>query len=133
MVGCEYLKRTNYVRDSINNNIYNRKTKKMYKKPTFNKTSIAVNTAVEGEPIESKVERITQNKEPIKDGAPLIYTERKDGVLPEYDIRTDRFEVAVDAMDKVARDKTAKREARHKKKDEKERGEVEKSPATPEP
>lgn len=32
---------------------------------------------------------------------PTIYTEKKDGVLPEYDIRTDRFEVALDAMDKI--------------------------------
>lgn len=52
--------------------------------------------------------------EPIKDGAPLVYTERKDGVRPEFDPRTDRFELAVDAMDKVTRDKLAKREARMK-------------------
>lgn len=26
---------------------------------------------------------------------------KKDGVQPEFDIRTDRFEVAVDAMDKI--------------------------------
>ena len=34
------------------------------------------------ESLEHKVKRILNNKEPIKDGAPLIYTERKDGVLP---------------------------------------------------
>ena len=28
-------------------------------------------------------------------------TEKKDGVQPEYDIRTDRFEVAIDALDKI--------------------------------
>ena len=55
----------------------------------------------EGETIETKVNRIINNGEPIKDGEPIIYTERKDGVLPEYDIRTDRFEVAIDAMDKI--------------------------------
>ena len=27
--------------------------------------------------------------------------ERKDGVQPEFDIRTDRFEVAIDAIDKI--------------------------------
>ena len=32
---------------------------------------------------------------------PTIYTEKKDGVQPEYDIRTDRFEVAIDAIDKI--------------------------------
>ena len=41
-----------------------------------------------GESIETKVNRIVNNGEPITDGAPIIYTERKDGVLPEYDIRT---------------------------------------------
>ena len=50
------------------------------------------------------------NKEPITDGAPIIYTERKDGVLPEYDIRTDRWDIAIDAMDKVNMDRFAKRE-----------------------
>ena len=31
----------------------------------------------EGETIETKVNRIVNNGEPIKDGAPIIYTERK--------------------------------------------------------
>ena len=78
------------------------------------KTSLQVNTSYIGERIEEKIERIMNNKEPISDGAPLIYTERKDGVQPEYDIRTDRFEVAIDAMDKVAADHRAKRESRMK-------------------
>ena len=54
------------------------------------------------------------NGEPISDGAPVIYTERKDGVLPEYNIRTDRMEIAVEGMDKVAKSHTAKREERMK-------------------
>ena len=48
----------------------------------------------EGELIEEKVARLTQEKSPINDGAPIIYTERKDGVLPAYDIRTDRWKIA---------------------------------------
>ena len=32
---------------------------------------------------------------------PTIYTEKKDGVQPEFDIRTDRFEIAIDAIDKI--------------------------------
>ncbi|MEM1986717.1 MAG: hypothetical protein QXQ24_08275 [Nitrososphaeria archaeon] len=63
----------------------------------------------EGESIETKVNRILINKEPITDGAPLIYTKRQDGVLPGYNIRTDRFEVAIDAMDKVSKSKLSKR------------------------
>jgi len=83
----------------------------MYKKNIdYSKGGFKVNQTTEGETIEQKVERVTINKEPIKDGAPLIYTERKDGVQAGYDIRTDRFEVALDAMDYVARSVQAKRE-----------------------
>lgn len=66
----------------------------------------------EGETIEQKMRRAMDNKEPIKDGAPLIYTERKEGVRPEFNPRTDRFEIAVDAMDKVTKSKLAKRSAK---------------------
>lgn len=90
----------------------------MYKKTKGGKTNIRYNESTQGETIEQKVERVTQNKEPIKDGAPIIYTAREEGVLPEYDIRTDRWEVANEAMGKVAKMKIAERENRHKKKDE---------------
>lgn len=55
----------------------------------------------EAESIETKVARILQNKEPITDGAPIIFTEKKDGVLPAYNIRTDRFDIAIEAKDKI--------------------------------
>lgn len=55
----------------------------------------------EGEFIEEKVRRITENGEPIEDSAPIIYTERKDGVNPAYDIRTDRWDIALEAMNTV--------------------------------
>jgi len=86
----------------------------MYKIPKFNKTNITINQSIEGETIEQKIERITSNKEPITDGAPLIYTDRKDGVQAGYNIRTDRFEVAIDAMDIVTKSALAKREQRAK-------------------
>ena len=31
----------------------------------------------------------------------MIYTEKSKGVIPEYDIRTDRFEIAQAAMEKL--------------------------------
>lgn len=61
-----------------------------------------------GEAIEDKVCRITENNEPITDGAPIIYTNRDDGVLPAYNIRTDRWEVAQQAMDAVNQANLAK-------------------------
>ncbi len=84
----------------------------MYKKTKANKTSLRVNKSYEGESIEHKINRIVNNKEPIKDGAPLIYTDRKDGVKAEYDIRTDRFEVALEAMGAVDKTYKAQREQR---------------------
>ena len=62
----------------------------------------------EGESIENKVRRITENNEPITDGAPIIYTNRDDGVLPAYNIRTDRWEIAQAAMDAVNQANLAK-------------------------
>lgn len=62
----------------------------------------------EGESIENKVRRITENNEPITDGAPIIYTNRDDGVLPAYNIRTDRWEVAQAAMEAVNQANLAK-------------------------
>jgi hypothetical protein len=73
-------------------------------------TSLEINEGYEGEMLETKVERIMTLNEPITDGAPLIYTRRSDGVGPEYNIRTDRFDVAIDAMDKVAKSYTARRD-----------------------
>lgn len=83
-----------------------------------NKTKLNINKSVEGETIEQKCERIESNKEPITDGAPIIYTERGSGVAPEYNIRTDRFEIALEAMDTVSRAETAKRKSYTEKKEE---------------
>lgn len=63
----------------------------------------------EGEYLEEKVERITQQNEPIKDGAPIIFTEKKMGVLPAYNPRTDRFDLAIEGMQKAEALKVAKR------------------------
>ena len=52
------------------------------------------------------------NNEPITDGAPLIYADREEGVAPAYDIRTDRFELAVEATDYVTKSHLAQREQR---------------------
>lgn len=61
------------------------------------------NLTYEAEPREVKLRKIINGEASnMEDGVfPTIYTEKKDGVRPEYDIRTDRFEVAIDAMDKI--------------------------------
>lgn len=85
-----------------------------YKFKRAKKSAMKSVETVEGETIEQKIERIVQNKEPIKDGAPEIYTERKDGVIAAYNIRADRWEIAADAMDKVQASIQAKREERQR-------------------
>lgn len=85
----------------------------MYNQIHPNPTGFTINESVEGETMETKVERILNNQEPIQDTGPTIYTAREDGVIPEYNIRTDRFDLALDAMDKVSKDKIAKRLAFH--------------------
>lgn len=61
------------------------------------------NLVYQAEPREVKLRKIISGESSnMEDGVfPTIYTEKKDGVLPEYDIRTDRFEVALDAIDKI--------------------------------
>lgn len=61
------------------------------------------NLTYQAEPREVKLRKIINGESNnMEDGVfPTIYTEKKDGVLPEHDIRTDRFEVAIDAIDKI--------------------------------
>lgn len=73
------------------------------KKVGINYRSKLETTLVEGERLELKIDRMTQNNEPIGDSAPLIYTPRKDGVIAAYDIRTDKWDIALEAMEKVNR------------------------------
>jgi len=92
-----------------------------YKTVKYGKSALENIPKYEGESIEQKLERILSNKEPITDSAPEIYTERKDGVGAQYNVRTDRFELAAEAMDLVQKNTQAKRDAKaEKRKDEKE-------------
>lgn len=61
------------------------------------------NLTYEAEPREVKLRKIISGETSnMEDGVfPTIYTEKKDGVMPEHDIRTDRFEIAIDAIDKI--------------------------------
>lgn len=74
----------------------------------FRKTNFNVNESVEGRSIEDKMRETTMNGQPIESAAPLLYTDKKAGVLPEYDIRTDRWSIAQATVDKVVRSQIAK-------------------------
>lgn len=73
----------------------------------------------EGETIETRVARMTQNKEPITDSSPTLYTEKKDGVIPAYNIRTDKWDIAQNAMDIANRAKIAQGDGVPKKEEQK--------------
>lgn len=62
-----------------------------------------------GNSIEEKVRRITASGEPIEAVSPMVYTERKDGVRPDTNIRTDKWEIAQEAMNSIAEGTRQKR------------------------
>lgn len=64
----------------------------------------------EGMTIEETINKCVAENNPIENIVPIIYTARKDGVKPEYDIRTDRWALAQNAMNYVAQDIQTKRE-----------------------
>ena len=70
---------------------------------------IKVDLTLDGESIEEQLRKMIAGKEPIQANAKIAYTERKDGVHQEFDIRTDRFELAMMASDKVHATKYAAR------------------------
>jgi hypothetical protein len=86
----------------------------MYQKNKLPTTTLVVNNSYAGERIEDRVYRMMFNNEPIGDGSPLIYTDRRNGVEPQYNIRTDRFDMALTAQDKITANEIAKRAGYYK-------------------
>lgn len=70
-----------------------------------------------GESIEQKIRRTTQGGEPIEAISPMIYTERKEGVRAETNIRTDKWDIAQSAMNQIADGHRKQREERIKAQD----------------
>lgn len=83
-----------------------------YRKINTNRTSIKTwkERSYEGESIERQIERLLTSGEKIESISPLLYTDRKDGVLPETNIRTDKMEIARKAMGEVSKSYLAKRQ-----------------------
>lgn len=99
----------------------------MYKINKARKTVLSRNTSTVAETIEEQVERLRNNNEKIgDDGKELIYTEKGKGVIAAYNIRTDKFELALDALDKFEANKLARTQAEMKiVKDDEENGKTE--------
>jgi len=73
-------------------------------------SGLRVNTSVEGESLINEVERMVNNKESIKNTKSLIYTNRSEGVLTAFNIRSDRFDIAIDATDKIRKSYQARKD-----------------------
>ena len=54
-----------------------------------------------GETLIKKIQRILDENEPLTDGAPMIYTPKQAGVRDDCNIRTDKWTLAMNAMDRV--------------------------------
>ena len=80
------------------------------RKPNYVTMNLLVNYDIKDDnSIEREIEKAETTKQPIETSSPTIYTPRKDGVRPEYDIRTDRWDIAYNAMNKVSASYRAKR------------------------
>jgi hypothetical protein len=82
----------------------------MKKRIVYANSQLRGGNTYECDRLDLKLRRLMENKEPIdEEMASMIYTERKDGVLPAYNIRTDRFDVAIMAMDAANKMRDAQR------------------------
>lgn len=86
-----------------------------YKVATPQPARFFIDESFTAEPIEYEVERMQNNGEPIGAASPQIFTDRMDGVKPEYDIRADHFELALDATELAAKNQLTRRQEFHDK------------------
>lgn len=78
-----------------------------------------INEAFKGKTLEAELKEYLEQGQGMDDVKRMhepIYTKRADGVIPEYNIRTNRWDIAQNAMDKVNESKKARAEARSNKK-----------------
>lgn len=73
--------------------------KRVYVKKT---NAFDVNDSYVATSIEVQIEKMMSQEEPIVASMSYIGTERNEGVKPEYDIRSNRFEIAHEVMSKAA-------------------------------
>lgn len=80
----------------------------MYSKNKITKGTLKVNNSSVGETIEQKMRRVLKSGEPIEEGAPAIFTDPEGGVPPLTNVRTDRFDLALDAIESTEKHEIAK-------------------------
>lgn len=90
----------------------------MYKPSAYSTNKIKRNVSKEGQPLEKRLQKMKEGKERITAEAPILFFDKKDGVRPETNIRADRFDIALEAIEKGQKSEIAAREAAQKKEDE---------------
>ena len=84
----------------------------MYRKNQYQTSKQTGNQSYEAEQLKKEIARYMSNGDELDQSAPIIYTERKDGVINQYNIRRDKWDEAAEGMDKVAELNLLQREAR---------------------
>ena len=74
----------------------------VYRKQQYTSVKIKRNKSTQCLTIEQRLRDMKATGEPITDRAKIIYTERRDGIIPKYDIRTDKFDEMIEQTNKAA-------------------------------
>lgn len=89
--------------------------------------------AYEGNSLAREIEKFQEEGGEIEMGSPLLYTKKSDGVRPETNIRTDRFEMAQNRMQAAYEAENAQRAKQRAEKDAKKDTPTPEQTPTPEP
>lgn len=82
------------------------------RKVTVNTTRLLkINDSYEAKSIEQEIRAMMDGETIETKGKQMLYTDKKDGVLPETNIRSDKFALAQQAKDYVTRTEIARRDA----------------------
>lgn len=79
------------------------------KKGYLTKSKLQGVQTYQGQSLERMIEEAVTQNTPIEKASPIIYTEKKEGVVADYDIRTDRWAIAQQAREKITASRIAKR------------------------
>lgn len=74
---------------------------------TYGHTTIKCHEQYPAETLEQKLERIFNNGETPDGSAPLTYTEKDEGIPASMNVRSDKWEYAAEAADKIYEQKEA--------------------------
>lgn len=90
------------------------------RKPNYNREKFIVvkneefaendNNGEVGQTIENEIAAALKANQPIDSSKQLIYTEKKEGVIPAFDHRTDRFAAAMESVDSFWKERRQKYE-----------------------